>query len=78
MIQAIFFDATETLIHIPKGVGWHYAEAAREMGMPLEVTAMNAAFRQVFRTMPVRPVVDGPRADDDRGWWRNWSFACWI
>jgi len=74
MIEVLFFDATETLIYIPKGVGWHYAQAAREMGAMLEPEALNAAFKRVFRAMPVRPVGEGPRADDDRGWWRELVF----
>lgn len=74
MIEAIFFDATETLIYLPQGVGWHYAEIAREMGENLAVADLNAAFRQVFRAMPRRPAHGLPRADDDRGWWRELVF----
>jgi len=74
MVEAVLFDATETLIQIPMGVGWHYAQVAAGMGVFLDASKLNAAFRQVFREMPGRISNGVARADDDRGWWRELVF----
>ncbi len=71
MIKAVFFDASETLIHIPKGVAWHYAEVARRHGLEIEEKQLGLAFRKVWKEMPIREVTKAPREDDDRGWWRE-------
>ena len=70
-IKAIFFDAAGTLFHLPKGVGYHYALVANRMGLPLEASAADRAFRRAWSEMPTRPVTGLPREDDDKGWWRE-------
>ena len=71
MIKAIFFDASETLIHLPKGVAWHYAEVARGRGLEIDERELGLAFRAVWKQMAARPATGQPRPDDDRGWWRE-------
>ncbi len=70
-MRAIFFDAAGTLIHLPKGVGYHYALVAQGVGLKFEADALNRAFLSAWKQMPARPVIDGPRPDDDKGWWRE-------
>jgi putative hydrolase of the HAD superfamily len=69
--RVIFFDAAGTLIHLPRSVGSHYAEVAAQFGARLDSAALDAAFRAAWRGMPDRPAQDGPRPDDDHGWWRE-------
>ena len=71
MIKAIFFDAAGTLIHLSKSVGYHYALAGRRVGMLLDAAALNRAFNDSWKKMPARPAIEGPREDDDKGWWRG-------
>lgn len=71
MIKAIFFDAAGTLIHLPKSVGTHYALVAGKIGLHLDATALDRAFAACWRQTPVRLAIDGPRDDDDKGWWRT-------
>jgi putative hydrolase of the HAD superfamily len=71
MIKAIFFDAAGTLFHLPKGVGHHYALVAREMGFELDAALLERAFVVAWKQMPARAAGGQPRADDDRGWWRD-------
>lgn len=71
MIKAIFFDGAGTLIHLPKSVGHHYALVGQGVGLALDATALDQAFTACFRQMPARPAIDGPREDDDKGWWRD-------
>ena len=71
MPQAIFFDAAGTLIRLTKSVGWNYALVAQRQGLALEAAALDRAFAQVWREMPLRPATGQPRADDDKGWWRT-------
>ena len=71
MIKAIFFDGAGTLIHLPKSVGYHYALVAERIGLTLEVEALDRAFISCWRNMPSRPAIEGPREDDDKGWWRE-------
>lgn len=73
MLRAILFDAAGTLIYLPRSVGEHYAEVAAGFGAHLAPSALDAAFRQVWKEMPDRPpTADGtPRPDDDKGWWRT-------
>jgi putative hydrolase of the HAD superfamily len=70
MPKAIFFDAAGTLIRLTKSVGWNYALVARHQGLALDAGAMDRAFAQVWREMPLRPATGQPREDDDKGWWR--------
>ena len=70
-VKVIFFDAVGTLIHLPRGVGFHYAEVARRLGWNAEADSFDAAFRAEWKGMPRRPSERKPRADDDRAWWRE-------
>ena len=70
MIKAILFDAAGTLIHLPRGVGWHYREVAARHGLTLDETKMGAAFAQAFRAAAPRLAAGVSRPDDDKGWWR--------
>ena len=71
MLQAFFFDAAGTLIRLTKSVGWNYALVAQRQGLALEAAALDRAFAQVWREMPIRPATGQPREDDDKGWWRT-------
>jgi len=70
-IKAIFFDAAGTLIHLPESVGRHYSFVARRIGLQLDAGALDAAFAASWKQMPARAAIDGPRDDDDKGWWRE-------
>jgi putative hydrolase of the HAD superfamily len=70
-IKTIFFDAAGTLIYLPKTVGYHYAFVAGRLGLALDARALDAAFAASWKAMPARPAIDGPREDDDKGWWRE-------
>lgn len=70
-MKAVFFDAAGTLLHLPKGVGWHYARVAERHGGYLSAETLESRFRTVWSvTQPVLET-DGPRPDDDREWWRS-------
>ena len=71
MIKAIFFDAVGTLLHLTHSVGHHYALVGRTIGLALEPEPLDRAFISTWKEMPARPVTDGPREDDDKGWWRD-------
>jgi putative hydrolase of the HAD superfamily len=71
MIKAIFFDAVGTLFHLTKTVGDHYAYVGRQVGLHLDARKLERAFHAVGTRMPQRPAIDGPREDDDKGWWRE-------
>jgi len=71
VIKAIFFDAGGTLIYLPKSVGYHYAFVADRIGLRLDASALDRAFARCWKQMPARPAIDGPREDDDKGWWRK-------
>ncbi|CAA9240200.1 MAG: haloacid dehalogenase, IA family protein [uncultured Chthoniobacterales bacterium] len=70
-LKAIFFDAAGTLFHLPKGVGYHYAIAGRDVGLDLEARAVDRAFASAWKQMPRRETTRAPREDDDKGWWRE-------
>lgn len=69
MMKAIFFDAAGTLIHLPESVGHHYALVGQRIGLALDAAALDRAFAACWKQMPARPAIDGPREDDDKGWW---------
>ena len=69
--KTIFFDAAGTLIHLPKSVGQHYAFVGERVGLRLDAKALDEAFRACWKETPPRPAIDGPREDDDKGWWRE-------
>jgi len=76
--KVILFDAAGTLFHLPRGVGWHYAEVARRHGVEVEPQVLDAAFRQAWKNAPAPAETDGPRLDDDRGWWRALVENVWV
>jgi putative hydrolase of the HAD superfamily len=69
VLKTIFFDAAGTLIYLPKSVGHHYALVGHQVGLDLDAPALDRAFTVSWKQMPTRPAIDGPRDDDDKGWW---------
>jgi len=70
-LKAIFFDAVGTLFYLTKTVGDHYALVGSEVGLTLDAHELDRAFYTAWKQMPLRPAIDGPREDDDKGWWRQ-------
>lgn len=71
MIRAILFDAAGTLFYLTKTVGDHYAYVGREVGLDLDAERLESAFDAAWKQMPRRAAIDGPRENDDKGWWRD-------
>jgi putative hydrolase of the HAD superfamily len=71
VIRAILFDAAGTLFYLTKTVGDHYAYVGREVGLELDAQKLESAFHAAWKQMPRRPAIDGPRENDDKGWWRE-------
>jgi len=71
VIKAILFDAADTLFYLTKTVGDHYAYVGREVGLDLDAQQLDRAFHTAWQQMLHRPAIDGPRENDDKGWWRN-------
>jgi putative hydrolase of the HAD superfamily len=71
VIRAILFDAAGTLFYLTKTVGDHYAYVGREVGLNLDAQQLEHAFHAAWQEMPRRPAIDGPRQNDDKGWWRD-------
>ena len=71
MIKAIFFDAVGTLFRLTNTVGDHYAYVGREVGLDLDARSLERAFHAAWQQMPQRAAIDGPRENDDKGWWRE-------
>jgi len=71
VIRAILFDAAGTLFFLTKTVGDHYAYVGREVGLDLDAQKLESAFHAAWQQMPRRPASDGPRENDDKGWWRE-------
>lgn len=71
VFKTLFFDAVGTLIYLPKSVGHHYALVGERVGLRLDAAALDQAFAACWRQMPARPAIDGPREDDDKGWWQE-------
>ena len=71
MIRAILFDGAGTLFFLTKTVGDHYAYVGREVGLDLDAQKLERAFHAAWKQMPQRPAIDGPRENDDKGWWRE-------
>lgn len=69
--KVIFFDAAGTLIHLPRGVGFHYQEVLARHGVLREESALARAFGEVWTQIAPPAPASGPRVDDDRGWWRE-------
>jgi putative hydrolase of the HAD superfamily len=74
VIKTIFFDAVGTLFYLTGSVGSHYALVAREIGLTFEEAPLDRAFISAWKSMPPRPAANGPREDDDKGWWRDIVF----
>jgi putative hydrolase of the HAD superfamily len=71
VIRAILFDAAGTLFYLTKTVGDHYAYVGREVGLNLDAHKLESAFHASWKQMPRRQAIDGPRENDDKGWWRE-------
>jgi len=71
VIKAILFDAAGTLFYLTKTVGDHYAYVGREVGLDLDAQKLDSAFHAAWKQMPRRPAIDGPRENDDKGWWHE-------
>ena len=71
LIKAIFFDAAGTLFYLTKTVGDHYALVGREIGLKLDAKQLDHAFHTAWKQTPQRHAIDGPRENDDKGWWRE-------
>ena len=71
MTRAILFDAAGTLFFLTKTAGYHYAYVGREVGLELDAQQLESAFYTAWQQMPRRPAIDGPRQNDDKGWWRD-------
>jgi len=71
VIRAILFDAAGTLFYLTKTVGDHYAYVGRDVGLDLDPQKLESAFHTAWKQMPRRPASDGPRENDDKGWWRE-------
>jgi len=69
--KAIFFDAAGTLFYLPRGVGYHYASVANELGLKWDSRELDRAFTNAWNAMPPRAAIDGPRENDDKNWWRQ-------
>ena len=71
-IRVIFFDAAGTLFSLREPVGAAYAKIAARHGIAAEPEALDAAFRQSWKSLPapLHPE-NAPPADDDRSWWRE-------
>ena len=69
MLKTIFFDGAGTLIHLPRSVGFHYALVGQRVGLSLDAAALDEAFAACWEQAPSRPAIEGPREDDDKGWW---------
>ena len=70
-LKTIFFDAAGTLFYLTKTVGDHYSLVAAEAGLSLDAQELDRAFYKAWKRMPDRPAIDGPRGNDDKGWWRG-------
>ena len=70
-IEAISFDAVGTLFELTKTVGDHYAYVGREIGIDLDAQSLERAFHAAWKQTPQRAAIDGPRENDDKGWWRE-------
>jgi putative hydrolase of the HAD superfamily len=70
-LKAIFFDAVGTLFYLNGTVGDHYARVGSEVGLVLDANQLDHAFYSAWNKMPQRAAIDGPRENDDKGWWRE-------
>lgn len=71
MPRVIFFDAAGTLFHLPRGVGFHYAQVLARHGVQRDEALLENAFRTLWQEMPAPQSTAGARVDDGKGWWRD-------
>lgn len=77
-VQAVFFDAAGTLIHLQESVGASYARLAERHGVRAAPEQLEAAFRRAWKTRP-QPHHHGiPPNDGDRGWWAGLVDDCFA
>jgi putative hydrolase of the HAD superfamily len=74
VIRAVTFDVAGTLITPREPVGATYARVAREHGIEVEPSAVDAAFRRALRRAP--PLAfpgahDAAIGQRERAWWRD-------
>ena len=70
-LKAIFFDAVGTLFYLNGTVGDHYALVGSEVGLGLDANQLDRAFYSAWNKTPQRAAIDGPRENDDKGWWHE-------
>src|SRR5205823_11149402 len=63
--------AVGTLFKLTKTVGDHYDYVGGEVGLDLDAQNLERAFHTAWKQMPQRAAIDGPRENDDKGWWRE-------
>jgi len=69
MKPIVTFDAAGTLIHLSEPPGKTYADVAKSFGYDFNPALLEAGFRAAWKSLGTRIESDGPRPDDDRGWW---------
>lgn len=52
-------------------MGDHYAYVGREVGLDLDAQQLDREFHAAWQKMPRRSAIEGPRENDDKGWWRE-------
>lgn len=71
-ILALSFDAAGTLIHLAEPVGGSYCRIANHFGIKSEPSAMESAFRSVWkRTPPAFSEPPGQRHENEKDWWHD-------
>ena len=69
--QSDLFRRSWNAFYLTKTVGDHYAYVGREVGLDLDAQKLERAFHTAWKEMPQRAAIDGPRENDDKGWWRE-------
>jgi putative hydrolase of the HAD superfamily len=76
-LQAIFFDAAGTLIHLTEPVGRSYARIAERFGVQgkrVSEDQFEENFLKAWHAMPPRVPIPSAREKDDKSWWRDLVF----
>ena len=60
-----------TLFYLNGTVGDHYALVGSEVGLGLDANQLDRAFYSAWNKTPQRAAIDGPRENDDKGWWHE-------
>jgi putative hydrolase of the HAD superfamily len=71
VIRVVTFDAAGTLIRLIRPPGVTYADSARSFGYDLDPDRLQASFQAAWRSLAPPQETAGPRADDDRAWWKE-------